>query len=330
VETNTRTTSSKTLAHAQLSDFAFLDERHILVALQSGITETVDDQTTFAPSIQVYAFADPAGKQLPPVSTPRHIGGRYVGSLGLPRTHSSSLVLETMFHGNSLSTMRSPPCGGEVFRASERHRVFLVEMVIEAEYDAFQAVLCIPQHVLLRHILSMEESVPPLDVPWSAWGPEGSRLFFGRVVDDGWSCPAYGSRFAMSCALPTLSGEDAPGNLSLEIRVYDFSHLAVRRGLSLDGRPDAWIYESGPEDVNGSRFYCDVGDVSEYFIDSVSTKLPFRWQSKTWEQPLEEEGVHAVMLNEDNILLVSMEDVRGLALDFMAAYTHAIAPSLAS
>jgi hypothetical protein len=294
-----------------MSDFAFLDERHILVAFGSTVPEFDDEiEATLAPCIQLYAFADEAGDHLPPLNTSTSMSkwythGRHIGSLGLPRIQSSSSVLEIIFHGNSLSTKRAPVRNGEVFQASEHHRIFLVEMVIEAQDDELPAVMCIPQHILLEYAHSMAQSAQPIEVPWCVWGPVGSRLFFGSVVDVTWSCPAYGSRFVASRTI-----ENAPGDLSLEIQVYDFGHLAVKRGLMVGDRMGSWVYEDDPEDVNRPRFIRDVGNVSDYFIDDVSTRLPFRWLSKRREQSLGHGHAHAVMLSEDNILVVSTDDVR--------------------
>jgi hypothetical protein len=309
------------IAHPQLTDFAFFDEQHVLISFRSHLVGVEEVEAPITPAIQVFAFVDGAGRPLfddPGPHAPDYrrgiYHGIYRGALSLPRTHPHSPIYELIFHGNSLATSHSHGVGTEPFRTSQDRgdRLFVIEMDIDS-LDGIdcQVSLIVPHRTFQRHMSSMLASTGPLEIPWADWGPNGSRLFFGEVVDGTWTCPTYGSRFVSSRAWPTRSGEDGPGNYSLSIEIYDFGHLAVQKGIAHGHPADGWFYRNEPEDVEDhQRFRCDFDKVSDYFVDDdISTRLPFRWTSSSWDQPLEHNDTHATMLAEDNILLVCMEDV---------------------
>lgn len=293
----------QSFGHSQMSDFAFLDERHILVGFRSmsPYRPALDRAES---SIRIYVFADQTGQPSP-------VDNACIGSLGLPCIHHSASISEVIFHSNPLPSDHSLVPGGAPFLTSRQDRIFLVELVIETQENVDpQALLCIPQRILKAQALAMAASAGTLHVPWAAWGPKGSRFFFGHPFDGRWACPGHGSRFITSQMRVAHDARDGRGPYdALEIRVYDFGGMAVQKGLAATELSDPWTYEDGPEDVHFHRFpRLFHHDVTQHFEDDLSTRLPFRWTSKVWEQPLEGNGAPiGVMLSEDNIMVVLEE-----------------------
>jgi hypothetical protein len=291
----------KSLKHAQMCDFAFLDEQHILVGFRDAIFDMDNCESAVDSSIRIYTFTD--GAEEPAAAA-------CIGSLGLPRTCRSASILDVMFHSNPLPTDHALAPYSAPFWTSPHERIFLIELSIETGDDVDpKALLCIPHHVVHAYMSAMAASAGPLDVPWVAWGTAGSRLFLGQPFHSAWACPAHGSRFIMSWSV-TLAPDEEGGaeELAVQVRMYDFGRLAVQKGLAAGEPASPWTYETSPEDLRGNRFHREFGDITHHFEDDLSTRLPFRWTSKAWDQPLGDDVEHLVMLSEDNILIALKGD----------------------
>jgi hypothetical protein len=269
---------------------------------------STEDAEAAPPSIQILRFVDLEGRPLDgSKSTPQC----RVLALELPRPLQSAYVSSRLsMYENSLSSRPQPSATHGIFRTSQEDRLHVLTMRVSKQWGPNRfLILCIPNYTLEEHIArAIDLSTSALTVPWKEWGPAGSRLFFDDHMNlsSTWICTAYGSRAIASHMYDMQAGEDDPGNYGMRLILRDFGRLAVRRGLAHRAEPDHtdphhhWHYTDVTEDAGG---------LAEYFEDDVSTRLPYRWTSRTLRIPYEDQTDHYAMLAEDAIILVDTEDV---------------------
>lgn len=178
-----------------------------------------------------------------------------------------------------------PPTGlGVPFYRSRRDFIFTISMRNFLGDIHGSTVLLVPLSILLSEV-ERSRNVPRRNVAWSEWGPSGSRMIC-REPSETWVCYAYGMKFIQG--LRWKRGHVA--------RAYDFNQYAARKHVktTIDS-PVLWKRLATLSEPSAR---------SEVFEEEVITTLPGRVATialEHWER-----GWDAVMIGEDNILMVQV------------------------
>ncbi|KAJ2932762.1 hypothetical protein H1R20_g4351, partial [Candolleomyces eurysporus] len=216
----------------------------------------------------------------------------------------------TMDHGQDLLVLiEKPRCLPVPFHLSRNNRIYLVTLWLRVGISQIQSlVLFVPTKTLLDVVQSAERAGHGSDgtynVPWDAWGPDGTRMMVSNHPRSRvWVCFVYGTRYI---------GLERPqqGDTKAWCRVYDFSDLPVRRGKvdvkeeNIIRAPASLSDKKSPEAVY--HIGASVIKAGKIFKVKVTTTYPFRYKSVELDVPLTtgHERTCAVMCSEDSIVVL--------------------------
>lgn len=196
-------------------------------------------------------------------------------------------------------TWRPPASSRFPFYTSRKNFIFTISMRTTWGEAHESTVLIVPLSTLLLEV-ERSHDVPRRNVPWVAWGPEGTRMV-RREPSETWVCYTYGMKFIQG--LPWKNGHVA--------RAYDFNPYAARK----------YVKTSVDSSIPWKRLakQSKPSGRCESFQSEVITKLPGRVAALTLHHS--EQGWDAVMIGEDHILMVQVRSsLSSTEIDFMADF----------
>ncbi|KAF8134940.1 hypothetical protein EV363DRAFT_1429622 [Boletus edulis] len=181
-------------------------------------------------------------------------------------------------------TWKPPTGSGVPFYASRKDYIFSV--FIRAVVDDMERniVLFLPLSTLLLEV-ERSHDVPRRNVPWDAWGPDGTRII-SMQPSETWICYTYGMKFV----------QHVPWNNGYAVQVYDFNPYAARKHIktAVDS-PMPWKHLAEESKPAGRREVF-------YSSEQVVTRLPGR--VATIALAHSNNSRDAAMIGEDHIVIV--------------------------
>ncbi|KDQ63441.1 hypothetical protein JAAARDRAFT_378522 [Jaapia argillacea MUCL 33604] len=243
------------LSGPEVHCYAFLSSRHIIV----GALWRPDHPAIGRPDLLVFDFkasqastsspsaGDPEG-HVPPTSLTK---ARYVAQFSCPAMSRHSFLLEIVIRSDPPPNWRPPPDVGVPFytncnsplHASEEDRdlnvegdrVFTITLLTTEGVAVLPFILFVPARTFLTYIHRFAHPNPSFRIPWSDWGPSGTRMIPGLSHSLTWTCYTYGCKVA----LPYERGSALYYEM---VKVYDFNQHAIRRGV---GEMEKWLEGEG-------------------------------------------------------------------------------------
>ncbi|KAK0239766.1 hypothetical protein EDD85DRAFT_823243 [Armillaria nabsnona] len=266
----------------EIRSFAFLTERHVIVAASTD-TEL---------RLLVVDFIAESSEQTLVTNVTHYL------ALHLPNLHPSPILVRFTIRYDP-----SPAWPNQddsiPFHVHPDEILYPVALDMVQGLEEYWIIILIPRRTLLaqlRHFLTRTK-----EVEWSAWGPEGTRILdfrkrAGRRVV--WA--TFGSRFV------------AFDVNRAEIDVYDFNQTTLKRKLSSGcplqyGNPNEILRPPVGQD-DPTMFVIDetvLPSDSLIFQEEVRTSLPFR--ARTVPAILERKHYPSLMCSLDNIVVVFSE-----------------------
>jgi len=265
---NWRTGQQELYVHtAGITSYAFMTEDLILATVIRSDSE---------PALQILRVSAHVGPIRSLEETP------CVCELQLPKVKGN--VEWLLVRSEPTPTWKPPTGSGVPFYASRKDYIFSVS--IRAFVDGMErnTVLFLPLSTLLLEV-ERSHDVPRRNVPWDAWGPDGTRIASVRPSET-WVCYTYGMKFVQD--IPWKNGHAA--------QVYDFNPYAARKHVKTTvDSPIPWkhlVDESKP-----------LGCKGFYNPEQVVTRLPGRVATIALARSDDSRDV-VFMIGEDHIVIV--------------------------
>ncbi|PIL28992.1 hypothetical protein GSI_09039 [Ganoderma sinense ZZ0214-1] len=265
----------------ELSSFAFLSSRHLLLGVQPAL-ELNEEDLVQGPNNPLLVVID---LESTTSATPVEFSDLdYVCAFHYPTLSDTFIVVAMSVRSDPAPYWRPNPALPVPFSVSHEDRLFVVTLWVMEGNVPLGVLSLVPASTLLNALSSLEPGVVRRDFAWDEWGPEGSRLMSmpGRQSAV-WVCYVYGTTYALW------------GNDHGERAVYtlDFNQLAIRRALA----------RGAADDIADRPM---VFKPARMFKEQVRTALPYRAR-KLASLPEGENRFEAVMVAEDAVVLVSSQ-----------------------
>ena len=181
------------------------------------------------------------------------------------------------------------------FSIARDARLFAVALRLVKQFQRPTIMSLVPSSTFLTSLSSIPPGKTRHTFAWDDWGPAGSRFCIipratGTAI---WTCYVYGMSFVY-----LARSRDGPQQT---VVVLDFNQREVRRTLA---SPDGIL--ASPDQNLNAVLVTEAMDLSRtrLFKDAVHTSLPY-WKRETVSFDRDREGlIHAVMINEDALILV--------------------------
>ncbi|KAI0263627.1 hypothetical protein BC834DRAFT_304707 [Gloeopeniophorella convolvens] len=253
-------------APERIWDFSFLSARaYMVTTLKDG------------GEIRIYSFPGAAAAG----GLPTH-----VATLHLPAPHRSRVLLElTTTTGPFLA---GPPAGAPFAAArGARVHVFTLHHDPAAHRGRWQpACIVVHNHTLMRYVEAFDAGADAgagaADVPWDAWGPQGTR-FFVLAMGFQWLRYVHGTRVV--CPVLQPSGER-------RVEVLDFNAHAGRPPRAAEAEAEAEAAPPGAQCVREASVF----PAGELFAEDVVSALPY------YAVPAPDEQYVGYMIDEGRLL----------------------------
>ncbi|KAG6373373.1 hypothetical protein JVT61DRAFT_6520 [Boletus reticuloceps] len=256
---NWRTGQQELYVHtAGITSYAFMTEDLILATII---------RSDSGPALQILR----ASAQVDPIRSLEETP--CVCELQLPRVQGD--VEWLLVRSEPTPTWKPPTGSGVPFYASRKDYIFSVSIRAVVDEMDGNTVLFIPLSTLLLEV-ERSHDVPRRNVPWDAWGPDGTRII-SMQPSETWICYTYGMKFV----------QHVPWNNGYAAQVYDFNPYAARKHHAEESKPAGW---------------CEGFYSSEQ--EQVVTRLPGR--VATIALAHSNDSRDAAMIGEDNIVIVQV------------------------
>jgi hypothetical protein len=257
-----------------VASFTLLDDKHFLVGFVPG--PDGDSETQSQSGLYVYSMDS---------------GGSLLATLLYPSIHAGVQVMTMTFAHQAAPGGPSVGQSAQPFCTSLDEKVVVIKLELENEDSGEKAVLthCISLSSFWRYIKRITKHGPfPTELPWVAWAPRASQLFYCATNFPRIFLSAYGTRF-LECSLVEIDGVPT-GKLRLTLR--DFSEKGFRKGFA-----DATLQHGGEY---GWTYHCDdqldfgkghndplneFFDVQNIAFNGLATFLPYRSVSRLIDIP---------------------------------------------
>ncbi|KAF8134943.1 hypothetical protein EV363DRAFT_1322086 [Boletus edulis] len=198
---NWRTGQQEFCAHISgITSYAFMTEDLILATIIGSDSE---------PALQILR----ASAHVDPIRSLEEIP--CVCELQLPKVQGE--VEWFLIRSEPTPTWKPPTGSGVPFYASRKDCIFSVLIRAFVGDMERNTVLFLPLSTLLLEVERLHD-VPRRNVPWDAWGPDGTRIFSVKLSET-WICYTYGMKFV----------QHVPWNNGYAVQVYDFNPYAARK-----------------------------------------------------------------------------------------------------
>ncbi|KAF8442459.1 hypothetical protein L210DRAFT_3536655 [Boletus edulis BED1] len=255
----------------RITSYAFMTEDLILATIIRSDSE---------PALQILR----ASAHVDPIRSLEEIP--CVCELQLPKVQGE--VEWFLIRSEPTPTWKPPTDSGVPFYASRKDCIFSVLIRAFVGDMERNTVLFLPLSTLLLEV-ERSHDVPRRNVPWDAWGPDGTRIFSVKPSET-WICYTYGMKFV----------QHVPWNNGYAVQVYDLNPYAARKHVktTVDSLLP-WKHlaeESQPSSRCGS------------FDEQVITRLPGRVATIILEHS--NDDWDAAMIGEDHIVIVQPDSAR--------------------
>jgi hypothetical protein len=187
-----------------LTSFAFLTERHVLLAENRSGCQLI-----------VFDFLGANSRYIPiPDLSPSCV-------LCYP-TISSGARLDDVRLRSDPAPLWTPYANSQVpFHTSRDNRLFVVTLHAFINEQPCSWTHFIPLSTILEQMRSGAHSVP-----WKSWIPRGTRMFPAMYHSPVWVCYVFGQKYITPCTLVGLDESEVPG-----LQVLDFNQRAIKLAL---------------------------------------------------------------------------------------------------
>ncbi|KAH7913000.1 hypothetical protein BJ138DRAFT_1178386 [Hygrophoropsis aurantiaca] len=262
-------------------NFAFLDERHVLIG------DTFASNGNLAqPRLIILDI-----ERMP---TPRVAVDEvdYVCSFRLPPFTRGTRAFDLPIRCDPSPVWKPNPENLFPFATARQHRLYVITMWLSNGIGIVSYDLLVPSETFLSRIHRVSLEMGPQNFTWDEWGPMGSRLILSPVRSNVWVCYVFGTKY-VSLQLPADDDAEHPPN-SCIIEVWDFNQLALKRDMSAGRYTDDGYVGENTSDTNRSWF----------FAKDVCTSLPFRVSTRNLSAVFPTGRFEEAMCSEDSIILV--------------------------
>ncbi|KAK0421934.1 hypothetical protein EV421DRAFT_1914740 [Armillaria borealis] len=260
----------------EIRSFAFLTEKHVVIAVSTD-TEL---------RLLVVNFIAESSEQT------RVTNVTHCLALRLPNLSPSSVLLDFIIECDPSPTWPNQD------DSIPFHDEVLYSVTLCTVAGKYRITILIPRRTLLAQLRSFVTGAK--EVEWSAWGPEGARVLFFRMLDSiAWA--TFGSRFV---AFHYHLGE---------IDVYDFNQMTLKRKLSSGcplqyGNPNKLLRPPVGQDDPTLLVVDETVLPSDALIfqEEVRTSLPFCARAfPTYLRGTQDPYPFGLMCSQDNITIIS-------------------------
>lgn len=252
--------------------FAFLTERHIIIALLT----MPDLYDTLEPSLIVLDFKAESNERQA-VEEAEH-----VYSFRYPPLKATANPIKFEIRTDP-SPSWVPDHGLKVpFYIAKYNRVYVISLWLLVHDRLRYVTLLVPLATFLSCMDGSPSRHTAKEFQWFDWGPQGSRMLMTHIPSDVWVCYIYGSKYV------TLR-KDKKGFV---VDVYDFNQRALSRALKKGHETDDEIYAIDPSTLEDG----------EIFGDGIETSLPYRL--RTLPLNLRSIAHVAVLCSEDSLIIL--------------------------
>ncbi|KAM5545949.1 hypothetical protein V8D89_000075 [Ganoderma adspersum] len=275
------------LTGPEMSSFAFLSPRYLLLAIQPAL-ELDEDDVIQGPNTPLLAVVD---LESTTSSTPVEFSKiSCTCAFHYPALSDTFIVVAMSLRSDPAPYWRPGPGLPVPFAVAPEDRLFVVTLWVMEGNVPLGVLSFVPASTLLNALASLEAEPGDGDgvrreFAWAEWGPQGSRLMYlpGMQASAVWVCYVYGTTYAL-----TVNEAEGKGVYTL-----DFNQLAIRRARTRGATGDIAVQPI-------------VFQPARVFTEVVRTALPYRAR-KLASLPEGENRFEAVMVAEDALVLVSSQ-----------------------
>ena len=276
------------IAGPELSSFAFLTSRYLLIAVQPAL-ELDEDNIIQGPNTPLLAIIDIEAAPSDTVTRVPFSDIEPICTFHYPELSDPFAVVAMSVRSDPAPYWSPNPALRVPFSVAREDRLLVVTLWVLEGNIPLGILSLIPASTLLGALASLDLGSGvrvTREFRWAEWGPRGSRLMsIPGAHSPVWVCYVYGTTYA-------LWGPDG-GGMGKAVYTLDFNQLAIRRAL----------VRNVPDDI---MVHPIVFKPAGVFKEEVRTALPYRARKLAAESLPEGEGnFEAVMVAEDALVLVS-------------------------